>query len=378
LSLEELFNHSMNVSVFGSMGHNLGDEAIAIASVDYLSKRLPDVTFSVSSLVPETLAKKYDYDVFVGGRRNLRETTRRIYNSQAVLIGGGTLVQDGLSRHPFQGPLLHSLLISEIASVRNVPVITLCLGVDQLKYNVSRYFARRLINKVNLLTLRDEASLLQIKALTGRELGSAYADPAFLLEETEPTSDVLARLAEPYICVSVLSENLETAHYFQPLLETLRHSLERGFNIIFVPMDDRPSEDVCLMQSLASELPKERTWILPTTLRASDMAYVLRRATLLIGMRLHAMILAATRPVPIVGLTRSLKTTTFLKRYSAAPALAVDKPIKPRELIETLEQSLHHKCTPEFLQSRRAFAEEDKGRARAGLEAIATFLETLS
>ena len=368
----------MKISIFGAVGHNLGDEAIALASMAELSTYDSQIEFALASLNPERLQRLYGLCTFVGGRRNLAGSWQQIRTSSLVLIGGGTLIQDAL-HSPWQGPLLASVLISQMARAAATPTATLAIGVDKLRYRTSRFLAKRLAGSVSLLTTRDEASKDELTRLGVESSIYAAADPAFLLEEREPLPQIISRLGENYVCISLLTENLELDNYFPAILAALHEIGHAGFGLVFVPMDDRPSEDSATIERTVEALdPSIPYSILPTDMPVHEVAYILKRSKLLIGMRLHAMMLAVGRGAPIIGITRSLKTSTFLKRYSDFPIFSAHRPVIREDFSAAVSAALtrrEHEVERDKLK-QAYLLKEDREKARATFTHIKRLLDS--
>lgn len=369
----------LSVCVFGAVGHNIGDEAIAVAGIEELSRRLPGARFALASLRPTEPLGIAGVETFAGGRRNLVGLWRQLKRSSHLLIGGGTLIQDAVY---LRGPLPAAHLASEMARRVGIPAASMSIGVDRLHGSMSRLLARRLASGLDPLIVRDAESAQELKAI-GVPLDQVRvgADPAFLLQEEEPDGTILARLRRPYVAISVLRENLDPLNYRDAVVAVCRAASAAGRQLVFVPMDDRPSEDVGEIQSIVRALGSGGDHVvLSPRSSAKEVAWVLRRAEVTLAMRLHAMILSLGLGTQVIGITRALKTSAFLARHTDTRAFSARERIEPSELVaevgRALAESGEDRERRATIQVQRV--EEDRAAARSAFDLLENWLNRTS
>ncbi|SFI88517.1 Polysaccharide pyruvyl transferase family protein WcaK [Paenibacillus sp. UNC496MF] len=316
------------VTFFGSVGYNIGDEAIAIISAKYLKKLNNQLNIRIGTITEGAVKNRYDgIDEFVidrtsvSGWRNIIDAIKR---SDIVVLGGGTMIQDKLGISLTRGMIPYMLQITMIAKYFKKTVITLPIGVDELHTRFGKFLGRQLIKRIDSLNVRDEKSKQLVNAYcpANKNEVNVIADPAFLIDEVmhdEMINDeYINRIVEkPFIALSLVNENIidqEKTNLFVKLMKEVVSNTD--FNILLVPMDRRMSEELSLFESIRQELIEDtdRITILNPDLNSIQISYVLRQAKLLIGMRLHAMIFSVGH-IPIIGISRTTKTDTFLKQF---------------------------------------------------------------
>jgi polysaccharide pyruvyl transferase WcaK-like protein len=366
----------LNICVFGAVGHNLGDEAIAVASIEELSRRLPHARFALASLRPAEPPPIAGVETFPGGRRNFVGLWRQLKRSTHLIVGGGTLIQD--ARY-LRGPLPAAHLASEMARRIGIPAASMSIGVDRLDGRFSRMLARKLASALDPLIVRDDASAQELNAIgVPLEHVRVAADPAFLLQEQKPTGTVLAELRRPYVAISVLRENLDPLNYRDAIVAACRAAALAGRRLVFVPMDDRPSEDMGEIQAIVRALGAggDHVVLSPHT-SAKQVAWVLRRAEVTVAMRLHAMILSLGLGTQVIGIARALKTSSFLATHTNARTFSARERIKPADLVAELGRVLTESPAD---RERRALiqmrhVEEDRAAARSGFDLLEQWLD---
>jgi polysaccharide pyruvyl transferase WcaK-like protein len=370
----------VRICVFGAVGHNIGDEAVAVATIEELSRRFPEAEFTLASRRPEMTARATGVATFMGGRRGLVSAWREIRRSTHLLIGGGTLIQDELYRGtPWRGTMPSAVIAAEMARRKGIPSASIGIGVERLRMRLSRVLARRLASNLDPLIVRDVTSAEELRAI-GVSPASLHvaADPAVLLAEEEPNGTVAGALRGPYVAVSVLRENLRPATYRRAVVEACRAALAAGRRIVFIPMDDRPHDDLAEIDAIRGALAAAGSEVLALSPRTSarQVAWVLRRAEVTLAMRLHAMILSLGRGTSVVGISRGLKTETFLRRYSRSPVLSAQGGVEPRVLVAELTSAFAE--TTEQRDRRAAeqlrMFEEDRASARSAFDVLESWL----
>ena len=145
-----------NVAVSGYYGFdNFGDEAILTCIVDHLRSRGSNV--AVISNNPKKTASMMQ--VFSVKNFNLLAVFALLANSDVLISGGGSLLQDVTS---FKSLLYYSLVI-KMAQLLGKKVIIFAQGIGPLQKERSEKIVRGLLEKADLITVRDEKSLERVK-----------------------------------------------------------------------------------------------------------------------------------------------------------------------------------------------------------------------
>ena len=304
---------------------NSGDDALLRAITNDLKKYKQDIKIVVLSRNPrETTAV---YGVKAINRMNLFSVLFALFRCRMVISGGGTLIQDGTSTKS----LLYYLAIISAAKLFGKKVMLYSNGIGPLKTeNIPR--TRRVLDKVDVITLRDKMSYNALCAMgvSGPEI-KLTADPAFALDAADSTTarNILDQAGVPRekkilgICVRPwrrLSPGFEAA-----VAAAADYAAEKyGFYPVFLPMQKQ--NDTEITNRIIARMRNEAR-LVQADVEIPALLAVFGEMSLCIGMRLHSLIYAAAREVPVIGLVYDPKITGVMdymnqRQYLAAESLA--------------------------------------------------------
>ena len=237
---------------------------------------------------------------------------RAIRDCDLFISGGGSLLQDVTSTRS----LLYYLSLIKLAKMFNKPVMVYANGIGPINRRVNRYITRNVLNKVDLITLRDEDSRKFVEEI-GVSNKNVYvtADPVFTLQPTR--EETIERILEregimddkPLVGVSVRNwtngDNL-----VQVLAKAIDYIIDRyGVNVVLIPM--HYPEDISISRDILNRVTKEGCYIISNKYNVEDIMGIINRLEIIIAMRLHSLIYAATQYVPMVGIVYDPKVEGF-------------------------------------------------------------------
>ena len=274
---------------------NLGDEALLAIIIAQLRERFAGCTIDVLSATPEETARTYGVEATA--RMDLGAVRRAIERSDVLLSGGGGLLQNVTS--------LKSLLYyaGVIRTAIRAKKLTMIFGqsigpLDFWGKSVVREFCRG----VSFATVRDERSRALLAPLLPGTKVERTADPVFLFEPGAQPLDLategLGPSDAPLVVVSVRRWTGGDATA-SAIASAVDHLGERyGARVAFLPLGgpaDAEASTVIIRRCRTSPV------LLPDYPLA-QAAQVIGQAQLVIGMRLHALILAARLGVPFLAI----------------------------------------------------------------------------
>lgn len=284
----------MRVLLSGYYGFgNLGDEALLEVIVTQLRRRFPGITIDVLSSRPEETASAYGVEAT--SRWNGRAVRAAIAKADAVLSGGGGLLQSATS---VRSAYYYAAILREAVKQRRRSMI-FAQSIGPLDA-LGRFIVKRLCRGVDRATVRDARSVQLLQTLLPGTPVEQTADPVFLYDLPVDEIDLQAEglAPEPYAIISVrkipaLKEGTAA------LVRAVDALYDRyGIRSAFLPLggvsDAEVSTNVIRACSSAPMLLPECS--------LARAAAVIKGARVVIGMRLHALILAARFAVPFLAI----------------------------------------------------------------------------
>lgn len=306
---------------------NTGDEAILEALCQEVRRQRADVDIAVL-LDNHDLAQRLGVAAYP--RRNKAVLTA-LKQSDLLVSGGGGLLQDVTG----PGSVVYYLGIVALARLCHVPAVVMCQGFGPVRRRASQAVVRALLPRVKWASWRDESSVDEVKRIAPGLQSRLSADPALLLDPVSPEQVAEIRAAHglqhDYAIVAMRSWpglKVETFVY------TVSVMLEENPQLEIALLPFQPSQDRQIAQDLARRLGRfaERVRVVADLLPRQILGLV-REAQMVVAMRLHALIFAASMNVPCVGIAYDPKVARFCERCGA-PFIYLEKLVnKQLELI---------------------------------------------
>lgn len=301
------------VLLFGAVGYNLGDEAIALALREDFKKYQIDLQFSAMT---DLLLPKDNYFIF--NRKNPLDwlkTAWRILQAEAVLVGGGTVIQDKLGISKFRGMLPYICQVAFLARLLGKKVYTVPIGADKLNTDMGRDYAAYFLKSLSYAAFRDTESLAYARQLAPdiQAQSTEFADPAYILEAD---SSYKKYQDQKYICISLVNEGIDFSNKLPGIIQFMQWILEHtNQNIVLICMDIRDMDEYALYQEIIKNFTNSNRIFIERDINSQQAATILRKADFLLAARLHAMILGVSY-VPMMIFSRSDKTKNFARIFN--------------------------------------------------------------
>ncbi|NMB41842.1 MAG: polysaccharide pyruvyl transferase CsaB [Firmicutes bacterium] len=309
--------------------HNIGDEAILEAITSAFRCYHPGIEIVVFSADP--LHTREVYGVEAISRTHMPSIIRALRRANLLVSGGGGLLQDVTS--PRSVP--YYLGIMELAMLLGTKVAVYAQGIGPLQNRWSRFWVRKVFSRVNWVSVRDEASAHFLAEIGLKREIKITADPVYSLEPATKeeiisfwqSHGIKKSRLEPLVGVALRPYPGET-EFDQRLMQIIKDGCnylqsEFGARLVYLPY--HPKKDLPLAKALAST-PSSKGIIIEGNLTSREAIKLMGGLDLLIGMRLHALILAAICGVPFVALPYDPKVNAFLD------LVEIDNYIMPEEL----------------------------------------------
>ena len=295
---------------------NLGDEALLDVIVTRLRERYPAATIDVLSADPRGTAERLGVEATP--RADVGAVRRAIERADVVLSGGGGLLQNVTSLRS----LLYYCGIIRTATRAKKRTMIFAQSIGPLDF-WGRAVVRAFCSGIDAATVRDERSRKLLAPLVPKVHVERAADPVFLFEPHGEPLDLAAEgLAGPGPLVIVSARrwhhNDSTIARLAAVVDRL--ATEHGAQVAFLPLGGAPDADV---STAVIRRAKSAPLLLPEY-PLGQAAQIIGRAQLVVGMRLHALIVAARMGVPFAAIPYDPKVQGLLDdlRYPLPPLFA--------------------------------------------------------
>ncbi|HZK86384.1 MAG TPA: polysaccharide pyruvyl transferase CsaB [Syntrophomonas sp.] len=355
----------MKIALSGYYGFdNAGDEALLLAIRSSIKKLVPNCDFVVFSGCPTKTIQLHN--IRAVHNMNAWDVLRELRSSDLLISGGGSIFQDVTSSRS----LLYYISVVILARLLRKPVVFYAQGVGPIRKPFNRWLLGRVANRVNLITLRDQASrdfMLQLGVR--RPPLKVTADPVFALQADRNELDLLLPLFAFLADTSVKRLGVSVRQWaalegYQPqLAAVLDHFKQAGFEIIFVPMDY--PEDIKESERVISYM-QEKAHLIKDEITTAQHLAVISQLDLMVGMRLHALIFAASCDIPFAGISYDPKIDAFLDLFDKQ-ALANSTELMIAQIEALLQDEPGQKKVHARAEQMRAQSQEN---ARLALDVL--------
>ena len=294
--------------------NNAGDEAVLKALLAELRSIDPDLPLWVMTRKPRQTRQ----DCRVGAifTFNIPAFCHRMRKCRLYVNGGGSLIQD-VTSHRSLWFYLFTLFAARHMGCR---VMMYGCGIGPVQSPGNRKRAGKIIDRnVDVITLRDQASMQELESLgVKRPQIALSADPAVSLSPVPPEeaeavleqAGLHPREGQRYLGVTVrpwpgFEDKLSA------FAQAIDYTYEKyGLLPVFLPIESRL--DVAAAKQVIALLRKAPAFILPPCPNPELAIALSARMDVALSMRLHALIFAAARGVPLVGVVYDPKVSAFL------------------------------------------------------------------
>lgn len=335
---------------------NSGDEAVLQSILFALKEQGDKLGIAIEPVVlsgnPELTAQMYGVSVY--HRMNLRQVLKALRECDGLISGGGSLLQDATSGKTIP----YYLGILKLAQWLGKPTFIYSQGIGPVNRRMFDGWIRSVFQRCRYISVRDtESADLLTRMRLPRERIEVVPDPVMGLPLRSASSAAAAASPLPgaalagadagapeqwrTVGVSVRFWNQDRSE-----LEALSRSLgqllaARKVRLRFLPFH-LPSDEVASDYVIArlGEDHGNRVEMVRGVAHPQDMLHQVASCDLMIGMRLHALIYAASQYVPMVGISYDPKIDQFLHRLgmkAAASTISFDADAVTAEAVRLLD-----------------------------------------
>ncbi|SFE92282.1 polysaccharide pyruvyl transferase family protein [Alteribacillus iranensis] len=328
----------MRIGIIGNYGHNNnGDEAILSGLLHQLMAEggIKKENIVVFSNNPSNTTARHGVaaypllykkgNIIFSGLTTVLKSRKIMKQLDLLIVGGGGLLMDMYKR---DAPLYSVLGLTGNYSGCRVAVHG--VGAGPIQTRLGKFFIKKLISVASSVTVRDEKSKELLKHIGVKRDVHVIFDPAFSVPVThshQPSKKIekVGVTAVPYFSQAYWP--VPDKRKYQDYIEGMALSLdqliqEKGVRVTF--FSTKYPEDVQVTRDIFKLMEtKEQVEIIEDNLMPEEIVNIAGSQDLVIGTRLHSLILAVNAATPVIGVEYHKKVKDFMgvikkEQYSVA------------------------------------------------------------
>ncbi len=291
---------------------NLGDEAILEMAIKQILEITDKKNITVLSGNKEVTSRKYNVNTI--DRYNVFSIANKLMKSDALVFGGGSLLQDITSKRS----IYYYLFLIKLAKIMNNKVIMLSQGIGPIVNENSKKAVQSTLNYIDYITVRDKHSKEFLENL-GMDKNKIFlsTDPVINLRAGE--NYTAKNSGRKKVCFSLRNwKNADVSKKISVLTEKL---IESNIECYFIPF--YYNEDLELIDEVEKNIGDKAVYY-KEKLTTGDAFDIIKGMDVLVGVRLHSLIFAAAANVPFAAVSYDHKVDHFANSVNMKVACSID------------------------------------------------------
>ncbi len=289
----------LNLVISGYYGFkNFGDEAILSVLTEHLKSLGANVTVITSN--PAYTSQKDNVETVK--TFDIKNIIRVLKNSDALISGGGSLLQDVTSLKS----LMYYAFIIFLALIFKKKVLIFAQGIGPLNSKLSQFIVKNLLKQAAFISVRDEKSL-ELLADAGIS-AKLVCDPIFSVEIPETPKE--KKLVVQLRSFPTLNDEF---------LNELAQNINKNFSdkkIEILSLQDSLDKDVCeKFNNILKNLNPNIITSVKTGLLPQEIINTIANAEYLIGMRFHALLIGLRAGTKTLAINYDIKVENLAKSF---------------------------------------------------------------
>lgn len=284
---------------------SLGDEAFLSYMVTLFKRN--NIEPLVLSSNPSRTERLYEVKSI--NRTDLKSLKKAMKEADGILLGGSSR----LGNSPDKKDAAYYFLITFLAAANKKPVYFFGQGIGELQKTSTKMLLKRTLSLASSVSVRDEATknYLQNEIKFKKRDVHVVHNPALFTPMASENGYLLTaqekevlKKGPVFLSISNSSNDLLVEHEVRLLLE---HLQKRKIPVISFGLSQ---EDVDITRKTFKDF--ENCVFIDRPIDVDSGTYIIKNSRLLIGMRLHSLVLAASQATPLLGISSNAKVDSFL------------------------------------------------------------------
>ncbi|AUC62182.1 polysaccharide pyruvyl transferase CsaB [Cyanobacterium sp. HL-69] len=305
---------------------NAGDEALLLSLIERLPKDIEPIVLSGN---PTLTTKNYGIKSY--SRLDIAKQIISLGKQDYFIWGGGSLMQDITS---IKSPLFYASLM-KLAQLKGLTTIAYAQGIGPLNFPLTQWITKQVLKGCEGISVRDKGSA---KILDNWNLSYFIApDPVWALSSEKKIN--ISLLKAPLIAVNVRQHSTLTDQKLQLLIDSIKQ-LQKATkaNVILIPFQIK--QDLSLCQKIEEQLKDNCQVIIIENPR--QLKGIFKQIKMLIGMRLHSLIMGASEGCNCFALSYDPKVSQLMQELDIKGYELKSFPDNPEQIFNDLLTIYNH------------------------------------
>lgn len=292
--------------------NNLGDEAVLESILNNIREALGDIQITVLSADPRTTEALYG--VTSVGRTSPLGILKALWRCDVLVSGGGSLLQDVTGRLS----IFYYLALIALGKLLGKRVMIYSQGIGPIHKPFNRYLTRHVLSRVDAITVREPNSRADLARIgIDADRITITADPVIsLAPDANPVLPDWVRQSAAFIpggpVVGLAFRGKDLSFGADTKLLTVIKALRREYsaNVLLIPyygVQDNQMLDALEAEAAELVIPVRRP------LRVNEMLDLTACLDVLVGTRLHSLIISAICGTPMIAVSYDPKIEYFME-----------------------------------------------------------------
>ncbi len=279
---------------------NAGDEALLLSLLERLPNDIEPIVLSANPI----LTKK-NYGVKSYSRLDICRQIILLGKKDYFIWGGGSLMQDVTS---IKSPLFYAGLM-KLAQQKGLITLAYAQGIGPLNSPFTKWITEQVLKNCQGISVRDKGSA---KLLDQWGLNYFIAsDPVWALSSKK--NDKLNLLSSPLIGFNIRNHSTITERKIELFTQALQKlQKETKANILLIPFQE--SNDLFLCEKIGETL--KHNYQIINIKNPQELKGIFQEITMLIGMRLHSLIMGASEGCKCFALSYDPKVSQLMEELN--------------------------------------------------------------
>lgn len=373
--------------LLGAYGQtNIGDDLLLYNYLDYLRQQGYTkiyVNASEARYVPQLLKDEFpEMEIFETYRTSPLKMLAFAKKAEAVYYGGGTVFKElyaTTGRRPYT-VIAGVMSFNMAVRLMGKKIYGMNIAIGSLKTSLGKWMTRRALMASTKTIFRDEQSYQYARDELNvpRELIDHSTDGLFLNKKWQKPwhtckLNIKKGKKQRIVGVNVLSDIpdwIDKPRYIRMMRQTIVSLLEDNNHVVLLPFqtDFNPTNDLWFMeQEIIPHIKDFDNFEVITDMRLDMIVSCLQQLDVLIGMRLHSLILATVSQTPFVAVCYDTKCWRFVTEANYPYARQLEN-VSPEEIQTMYHQVLE--ATEETKKQLAHIAKENYKEAERCIKAL--------